>query len=100
MAKQVVWTLRAQDDRKKILGYWKLRNKSSTYSKKLNALFKESVKIIVDFPEIGKLTDDKKVRIKIVKDYLILYEESKTRIFILSIWDSRQDPDKLDKILK
>ena len=100
MAKQVVWALRAQDDRKKILEYWKQRNKSSTYSKKLNSLFKESVKIIVDFPEIGKLTDDKKVRIKIVRDYLILYEESETRIFILSVWDSRQDPDKLDKILK
>ena len=100
MAKQVVWTLRAQDDRKKILEYWKQRNKSSTYSKKLNALFKESVKIIIDFPEIGKQTDEKKVRIKIVRDYLILYEESETRIFILSVWDSRQDPDKLDKILK
>jgi addiction module RelE/StbE family toxin len=97
MAKQVVWSLRAQAERKQILEYWRHRNKSKTYSKKLNQLFKESVKIISDFPQIGKLTDDSNTRVKIVKDYLIIYEETETRIFILTIWDSRQDPDKLKK---
>jgi len=53
-----------------------LRNKSNTYSKKLNQQFKESVKIITDFPQIGKLTDDTNTRIKTVKDYLIVYEET------------------------
>lgn len=99
MAKQVVWSLRAQKERKEILEYWRLRNKSSTYSKKLNQLFKESVKIITDFPQIGKSTDDVKARIKIVRDYLIIYEETETQILILTISDSRQDPDKLENIL-
>lgn len=57
MAKEVVWSLRAQKERKEILEYWRLRNKSNTYSKKLNQLFKESVKIITDFPQIGKPTE-------------------------------------------
>ena len=35
MAKQVIWSLRAQNDKKEILDYWKQRNKSNTYSKKL-----------------------------------------------------------------
>jgi len=100
MAKQVVWSLRAQADRKEILNYWRLRNKSNNYSKKLNQLFKESVRIITDFPQIGKSTDDTNTRIKIVKDYLIIYEETETHIYILTIWDSRQDPDKLKEILK
>ncbi len=69
MAKQVVWSLRAQTDRKEILNYWLLRNKSNAYSKKLNQLFKESVKIIIDFPQIGKLTDETNTRIKIVFHY-------------------------------
>jgi addiction module RelE/StbE family toxin len=99
MAKQVIWSQRAQNDRKEILNYWKQRNKSSAYSKKLNELFKESIRIILDFPQIGKMTDDSKARIKIVRDYLIIYEETDTQIFILTIWDSRQDPDKLNKIL-
>ena len=99
MAKQVIWSLRAQNDKKEILDYWRQRNKSNTYSKKLNELFKESIKIILDFPQIGKVTDDTKARIKIVRDYLIIYEETETKIFILTIWDSRQDPDRLKKIL-
>ncbi len=100
MAKQVIWSLRAQNNKKEILDYWRQRNKSNTYSKKLNELFKESIKIILDFPQIGKVTDDTKARIKIVRDYLIIYEETETQIFILTIWDSRQDPEKLEKILK
>jgi len=100
MAKQVIWSLRAQNDKKEILDYWRQRNKSNTYSKKLNELFKESIKIILDFPQIGKVTDDTKARIKIVRDYLMIYEETETQIFILTIWDSRQDPEKLKKILE
>ena len=99
MAKQVIWSLRAQNDKKEILEYWRKRNKSSAYSKKLNELFKESIKIIVDFPQIGKVTDDNEAKIKIVRDYFIIYEETETQILILTIWDSRQDPDKLKNIL-
>ncbi len=54
----------------------------------------------MDFPQIGKVTDDTRARIKIVRDYLIIYEETATQISILTIWDSRQDPDRLKKILK
>jgi len=92
MVKQVIWTHRAQEDRRKILAYWRYRNKSVTYSRKLNQLFKQVIKIISEFPRIGKLTNDKNARIKVVKDYLIIYQESKTTIYILTIWDSRQDP--------
>lgn len=95
MAKQIVWSRRAQRDRKEILEYWRIRNKSNTYSKKLNRLFKESIKIITDFPQIGKPTDEADTRIKIVRDYLIIYEETQTQIVILTIWDSRQNPEKL-----
>ena len=99
MAKVVVWSIRAQKERKEILEYWRLRNKSNTYSKKLNQLFKESVKIIKDFPQIGKPTDDTNTRIKIVRDYLMIYEETESQIHILTIWDSRQDPEKIKNIL-
>jgi addiction module RelE/StbE family toxin len=100
MAKQVVWSLRAQDDRKNILSYWRQRNKSNTYSKKLNLLFKEAVNTIRDFPKIGKLTDDRNTRIKVVRDYLIIYEETETTIYILTVWDGRQDPAELVKVLR
>lgn len=76
MAKQVVWLIRAQEDRKSILHYWRHRNQSITYSKKLNYLFKEAVSIIKKFPNVGKLTDYKNVRVKIVRDYLIFYQDT------------------------
>jgi addiction module RelE/StbE family toxin len=99
MAKEVVWSLRAQNERKEILKYWRLKNKSDTYNKKLNQLFQDSAKIIADYPQIGKPTDDNDARIKIVRDYLIIYEETETQIHILTIWDSRQDPDRLKNII-
>jgi len=95
MAKQVVWSLRAQSDRKEILDYWRRRNKSNTYSRKLNQVFKETVEIIRDFPQIGTLTDTDNVRVKIVKDYQIFYEVTESKLTILTIWDSRQNPAKL-----
>ena len=77
------------------------RNKSNIYSKKLNGLFKEAVRLISDYPEIGKPTDDKNTRIKIVRDYLIIYEvDEEDRILILTIWDSRQNPKRLERILR
>jgi toxin YoeB len=94
MAKQIIWSLRAQDDRKQIFDYWTQRNKSSNYSKKLNKLFRAAVKLIVNHPNIGKPTDISNVRVKIIRDYLMIYEETGPRIIILTIWDSRQDPSR------
>ena len=100
MAKQIIWSLRAQNDKKEIFEYWTQRNKSNHYSKKLNQFFKNSIRLLVEHPYIGKSTDDTSVRIKIVKQYLLIYEVTETSINILSIWDGRQDPSKLEDILK
>ncbi len=96
MAKKIIWSLNAQRDRKNILFYWNKRNKSNRYSIKLNKLFKDAVKIISKYPRIGKLTDKENIRIKIVRDYLILYENLDTEIHILTIWDSRRDAENLE----
>ncbi|MEP6556570.1 MAG: type II toxin-antitoxin system RelE/ParE family toxin [Ferruginibacter sp.] len=100
MARQIIWSLRAQKDKGEIFKYWSQRNKSNRYSKKLNQLFKEAVQLLREYPYIGRSTDDDSVRIKIVKEYLLIYEFTETSINILSIWDGRQDPSKLDNILK
>mgnify|MGYP001212068024 FL=1 len=100
MVKQIIWSRRAQNDRKQILEYWRNRNKSNTYSKKLDKRFREALNIIRDYPQVGKHTDDQKARIKIVKDYLLISEETEDSIILLTIWDSRQDPEKLEKTLK
>lgn len=98
--KEIVWSVRAQQDRLEILEYWINRNKSKSYSEKLYHLFKESVQLIAEHPEIGKPTDLTDVRIKVIRDYFLIYEDRVDRIEILTIWDSRRNPDKLSDRLK
>ncbi|MBN7811083.1 type II toxin-antitoxin system RelE/ParE family toxin [Algoriphagus sp. H41] len=93
--KRVVWTAQAENDRIDILTYWRNRNKSSAYSAKLHQLFKEGVLLIQANPTIGKPTNIDGIRSKIVRDYLIFYEEMEDEIVILAIWDNRRNPTKL-----
>lgn len=97
MAKRIVWTRKACLDIIAILEYWQRRNKSNTYSKKLNKLFVQSVLIISKYPEIGKRTDIENVRVKIIKEYLVFYEIIGQEIIVLTIIDGRRDPSLLLK---
>ena len=95
MAKRIIWSSQAMKDRKNILQYWNDRNKSNAYSIKLNRLFVDAVKLVSEHPKIGKTTDFDNARAKIVRDYMIFFKEEKDHISILSIWDTRQNPERL-----
>ena len=95
MAKKIIWTEKATIERKEILEYWVERNKSKTFSLKLNRLFVETLRLLADFPNIGRKTDLENVRVKIVKDYLLFYEIKNSELIVLSIWDLRRDENKL-----
>jgi addiction module RelE/StbE family toxin len=100
MVRKVIWSEKALSDRREILAYWRNRNKSNRYSKKLNGLFKSAIQLIKEHPQIGRPTSDKQARIKIIRDYLLIYEITESAIHILLVWDTRQDPEKLKEILK
>jgi toxin YoeB len=68
-ARKITWTTKANQERKEILDYWFKRNKSKTFSKKLNKLFIETLKHIADNPGIGRKTSFEHVRVKIVRNY-------------------------------
>lgn len=95
MAKKIIWSTRARNDRKEILEYWQKRNKSKLFSTKLFRNFQEAVNQISENPAIGKPTSLKQVKSWVVKDYLIFYEILNDHILILAVWDSRQNPAKL-----
>ena len=98
MAKpKVIWSLNAQNDRKEILHYWKQRNKSTAYSKKLQKLFSLAIKQIKAHPGIGSPTQVEGVRVKVVRDYLLVYKEFDNELHLLAIWDSRRNPELLKK---
>jgi toxin YoeB len=100
MVKKIVWSATAQNDRKEILLYWKQRNKSDSYSRKLNYLFNDAANLIAKFPKVGKPSGYNDTRIKVVRDYLIVYKEYENLILIVTVWDSRRNPLNLIKILQ
>ncbi len=100
MAKQVIWSRLALKDRISILEYWINRNQSTSYSKRLNEIFENTAELVCKHPTIGKMTTIQDVRIKIVLDYYFTYKITDIKIEILTIWDSRQDPGKLELIIQ
>ncbi|MVN20094.1 type II toxin-antitoxin system RelE/ParE family toxin [Mucilaginibacter arboris] len=95
MAKQIKWSVRANQDRLEILDYWIKRNQSNSYSIKLDSLFRENIELLAQIPALGKPTDFPNVRIKIVRDYSIFYRITDQFLEIITIWDSRRNPEKL-----
>ena len=100
MAKRIIWSKRAKEDKSKILKYWLKRNKSNVYPIKLNSLFREAVLWLAENPFGRKESDYDNTFVKIVRNYKILFEEDESTIFILTIWDTRQNPEKLKNIIK
>jgi len=95
MARKIVFTIQALENRKAVLEYWNKRNGSNTYSRKLNRLFFEALQLLKRYPYTGRNTVIENVYVKVVRDYLIFYEIKGTEIVIYAIWDSRRNPDDL-----
>ncbi|MCB9202054.1 MAG: type II toxin-antitoxin system RelE/ParE family toxin [Flavobacteriales bacterium] len=93
--RKVIWTEKANLERKDILEYWIKRNKSKNYSLKLNKLFVDTTQVISEMPTIGRKTDIDNVYVKIISNYLIFYEFNKIQLKVLSIWDGRRDKNSL-----
>ena len=90
--RKVIWTEKAIQSRKEIFNYWNARNKSSTYSKKLNRLFKEALTMVSEYPVSSISTQIEDIRLKLVLDYQLIYESTETEIIVHYIWDTRRNP--------
>ncbi len=100
MAKRtVVWTETAAKQRREILKYWSVRNKSSKYPEKLIKLISNQVKVIQSNPASFKLTHFPETRISAMGHYSILYKLIEVQLIITAFWDNRQDPEKLAEVL-
>ena len=94
-ARRIIWSQRAKSDLFAILDFYFQRNGTKAYSSGVNASIRKSIKLLSIYPNIGKITDVLNVRNLIHGDYLIFYEIKPETIEILTIWDSRQDPERL-----
>jgi len=96
MAKEIRWSVKADNDRIEILEYWIKRNKSSVYSNKLNNWFTSKIGLLSTFPELGKATNIPSIRIKIIREYSIYYQVTDDYIEVLTIWHNKRDPQKFE----
>ena len=99
MAKRLKWATSAKIQRQEILDYWITRNKSKIYSRKLNNLFNECAEMILLYPEIGIKIPNINCRKRLIRDFYFIYTITENEIEIVTIWDTRQNPEKLLNIL-
>ncbi|MBK8551216.1 MAG: type II toxin-antitoxin system RelE/ParE family toxin [Ignavibacteria bacterium] len=104
MAKRIIWSVKAKEDRKEILEYWVRATGSSRYSIKLRNEFNLLTEHLLNFPKLGINVKNYDARCLIKGDYKIFYEINEDKdhleIGILHIWDTRRNPDDLIKAFK
>lgn len=93
-SRRIIWTETAKFELKNILEFYAFRNKSKTYSFKLYTKIQSELKLLIKHPNIGKKTDQLNVRALLIEDYFLFYEIKETNINILSIRNSKQNPDR------
>ncbi len=91
----IVWSENAKFELREIFEYFNFRNKSKIYSLKLNRLIQTELKLLLQNPEIGKITNTLNIRGLFIENYYIFYEINQKHIVILSVWDIRQNPERL-----
>jgi len=100
MAKKIVWTNNALQDRFQILDYWFQTIGDKKYSTYLDNAFIETASNISQFVEIGRIYKNTLFRFVVKDNYLLFYKFDDTTIFIIGIFDGRRNPKILKSILK
>ena len=95
MAGKIIWAPKAKSELLEILKYWLNRNKSNTYSLKLNTLIQEQLLFILEFPKICRKTDIETVYVKIIGSYLLFYELENGNLHVLTIIHGKRNPKTL-----
>ena len=93
MARKVKWTHTALRERCEIFDYWNRRNKSTRYSHWLRKRLQDMIRQLAEQPSTGALTEEYGIYRKLVRDYYLFYRFSATEITVISIWDTRRNPE-------
>ena len=90
---KVYWTSTAVKQRNYIFEYWNERNKSTSFSKKLNTRIKKRVTLLKTYPFLGKMTVFKNTR-TVSMDTIVYFISQRNQVLSL------QDFGIIDKTLK
>lgn len=90
--RKVIWTSTARKQRRSVLQYWKQRNQSSEFSKKLIAQISDRTHLIAKRPFIFRVSEFPDMRVSPMGHFSIFYRVSDSAIVIFAFWDNRDDP--------
>ena len=88
--KKVIWSDKARQDLLEILDFYNQRNGNIRFSSRLFKKILKDISLLSVHVFLGKQTDHENIRVLIVWEYLIFYENNPDTIFITNVWDSRR----------
>jgi plasmid stabilization system protein ParE len=97
---KVVWSDTALNQRRQIFEYWNLRNGNTKYSERIRVSINNRIKLITKSPEAFLNVDFANTHVTVIEKFKLFYRIYSEIIMITAFWDTRQDPEKLSKILK
>ncbi|MEI6884357.1 MAG: type II toxin-antitoxin system RelE/ParE family toxin [Bacteroidota bacterium] len=92
--KKVIWSDKAKQDLLEILDFYNQRNENIKYSSRLFKKILKDISLLSTHSFLGKQTNHENVRVLIILEYLIFYENNPDAIYVISIWDARRKPLK------
>jgi len=97
--RKIIWSARAEKELLHILDFYIERNGNTNYSTKILDRVEKLISLLIAYPELGHLTENKETRVIVKNDFLIFYEVSEFYVEVVSFWDGRQNPKyRIDKI--
>jgi len=91
--RKIIWSLKASNDLLSILEFYFHRNGNSVYSRKLLLEINTIVSLLPVHPLLGKSVSNASYRVIIRGHYEIFYRFNDENIIVITIWDSRQNPE-------
>jgi len=98
MARQVVWSAVAENDRKRILVYWVEWNGSPAYSLKLFRRINGVLERLQRVPYMGRPTDVHGMRVMPVDRYLMFYEVMADAIVVHHLCHEKRDRSSIPNV--
>lgn len=98
--KRIGWSPLGLDKYIKTIQFLITLHNSNKYALKLDKAIKTVFKLIKNNNEIGRKTEYNNYRFWIIDNYKLIYEITEESIIVHSLFDTRSNPDKLEKIIK
>jgi len=94
---EIKWNDKAEESLRQILEFYLVQNDSAEYSLKLHNEIIVGIEVLKKFPNAGKQINYKDIYKLVFARNSVFYRIEQSTIFILLVWDNRQNPEKLSK---